>query len=135
MKHEFVHYLDGRFDMYGDFAQSTAQPTVWWIEGLAEYISKQNDDQPAIDAARSQQYHLSQIYGNTYAMNDYENRAYLWGYMATRFMMEKHPADVHAILGKFRVGDYSGYQQLMDKIGTRYDKEFNSWAQSATPLL
>jgi microbial collagenase len=33
LEHEYVHYLDGRFDMEGDFAAATAKPTVWWIEG------------------------------------------------------------------------------------------------------
>lgn len=36
LKHEFVHYLDGRCDMYGDCDAATKVPDVWWIEGLAE---------------------------------------------------------------------------------------------------
>jgi microbial collagenase len=132
LQHEFVHYLDGRFDMEGDFGAGTAKPTVWWIEGVAEYLSLKNNNQQSIDMARTGTYKLSQIFGNTYAMSDYTNRAYRWGYMATRFMVEKHRNDVDAVVGKFRVGDYDGYQNYMAYIGARYDSEFAAWAMAAT---
>jgi hypothetical protein len=37
---------DGRFDMEGDFAAATAKPTVWWIEGIAEYLSLKTITRP-----------------------------------------------------------------------------------------
>ncbi|MFZ6801169.1 collagenase [Undibacterium sp. Di24W] len=132
LEHEYVHYLDGRFDMAGDFSAGTAQPTIWWIEGVAEYLSHKNNYQEAIDAAKTGTYKLSTIFGNTYSMSDYVARAYRWGYMAVRFMNEKHRNDVDAIVAKFRVGDYTGYQAYMANIGTKYDAEFTAWVQSAT---
>ena len=132
LEHEFVHYIDGRFDMAGDFGAATTQPTVWWIEGIAEYLSLKNDNQTAIDVAKTGTYRLSQIFGNTYDMADYVTRAYRWGYMATRFMVEKHRADVDAVLGDFRVGHYDAYQDFMNRIGTRYDAEFSDWVATAT---
>lgn len=132
LEHEYVHYLDGRFDMYGDFTLGTSVPTVWWIEGIGEYLSLKNNNQPAIDMARTRTYKLSDIFKNTYSMSDYQNRAYRWGYMATRFMMEKHRADVDNILGKFRIGDYARYQTFINQIGTAYDAEFAAWADTAT---
>jgi microbial collagenase len=131
LQHEYVHYLDGRFDMLGDFSAATTEPTVWWIEGIAEYLSLKNNNQAAITAARTGQYRLSDIFGNTYGMNDYVNRAYRWGYMATRFMVERHRPDVDAAVARFRVGDYTGYQSYMNAIGTRYDGEFATWANAA----
>ncbi|QDQ28526.1 collagenase [Chitinimonas arctica] len=132
LEHEYIHYLDGRFDMHGDFGDGTVKPTVWWIEGIAEYLSLKNNNQASIDAARTGRYRLSQIFGNTYSMSDYTARAYRWGYMAARFMMERHRSDVDAAIAKFRVGDYVGYQTQMDQIGTRYDNEFASWVQTAS---
>ncbi|PPJ44561.1 peptidase, partial [Rhizobium sp. KAs_5_22] len=38
LTHEYVHYLDGRFDMWGDFQAAMQQKTVWWVEGFAEYL-------------------------------------------------------------------------------------------------
>jgi len=132
LQHEYVHYLDGRFDMKGDFSEGTSKPTVWWIEGIAEYMSLGNNNQQSIDMAKTGTYKLSQIFGNTYSMSDYVNRAYRWGYMATRFMNERHRADIDTVVAKFRVGDYEGYQSYMNYIGTRYDSEFASWVNSAT---
>jgi len=132
LEHEYVHYLDGRFDMAGDFGMGVSKPTVWWIEGIGEYLSLKNNNQKSIDVAKSGKYKLSQIFGNTYSMSDYTDRAYRWGYMATRFMVEKHRTDVDAVLAKFRVGDYDGYQNYMNFIGTRYDNEFAAWVQTAT---
>ncbi|RSZ59188.1 collagenase [Massilia atriviolacea] len=132
LEHEYVHYLDGRFNMYGDFGDAVSKPTVWWIEGIGEYLSLRNNNQASIDKARTGTYKLSEIFGNTYAMGDYTDRAYRWGYMATRFMVEKHRSDVDAVLGKFRVGDYDGYQNYMSYIGTRYDAEFAAWVKTAT---
>lgn len=132
LEHEYVHYLDGRFDMHGDFGAGTTKPTVWWIEGIAEYLSLRNDNQKSIDVAKSGKYPLSTIFGNTYSMSDYTDRAYRWGYMAARFMNEKHRSDIDAVVAKFRVGDYEGYQRYMDVIGNRYDAEFASWVQTAT---
>lgn len=132
LEHEYVHYLDGRFDMAGDFTAGTAKPTVWWIEGVAEYLSHKNNYQEAIDAAKTGTYKLSTIFGNTYSMSDYTARAYRWGYMAVRFMNEKHRSDVDAIVAKFRANDYNGYQTYMTNIGTKYDAEFAAWVQTAT---
>ncbi|QYF95164.1 M9 family metallopeptidase [Massilia sp. PAMC28688] len=132
LEHEYVHYLDGRFNLAGDFGASVAKPTVWWIEGIGEYLSLKNDNQASIDVARRGTYKLSQIFGNTYSMADYTDRAYRWGYMATRFMNERHRRDVDSVLARFRVGDYDGYQNYMNYIGTRYDNEFAAWVQSAT---
>ncbi|MES2318713.1 MAG: collagenase [Pseudomonadota bacterium] len=132
LEHEYVHYLDGRFDMAGDFGAAVTKPTVWWIEGVAEYLSLKNNNQKSIDVARTGTYKLSQIFGNTYAMSDYTDRAYRWGYMATRFMVERHRSDVDAVVAKFRAGDYEGYQSYMAYVGTRYDYEFGVWAAAAT---
>ncbi|MBI3228954.1 MAG: collagenase, partial [Burkholderiales bacterium] len=132
LEHEYVHYLDGRFDMYGDFSAGTVKPTVWYIEGLAEYLSLRNNNQKSIDVAKTGTYKLSTIFGNTYSMNDYVTRAYRWGYMATRFMNERHRGDIDFAVSKFRVGDYNAYQAYMDNIGTKYDVEFANWVQTAT---
>ncbi|AJX35451.1 collagenase [Burkholderia oklahomensis] len=132
LEHEFTHYLDGRYDMAGDFAASTAKPTVWWIEGVAEYLSRKNDNQESIDAARTGTYRFSDVLGTRYSSSDYVARAYRWGYMATRFMFERHRADVDTIVSRFRTGDYDGYENYVAYIGRRYDNEFVDWARDAT---
>ncbi len=128
LTHEYVHYLDGRFNLYGDFSASIAQKTVWWIEGFAEYMSygyRNLNYGAAVDQAAAGTYALSTVFQNDY--NSGTTRVYRWGYLAVRFMFEKHRGDVSSILGYFRPGNYSGYASFMAGIGTRYDTEFRSF--------
>jgi microbial collagenase len=39
LRHEYVHYLDGRFNQYGSFGHYPLNRTTWWSEGLAEFIA------------------------------------------------------------------------------------------------
>ncbi|MET1256256.1 M9 family metallopeptidase [Aliikangiella maris] len=127
LTHEYVHYLDGRFNLKGDFADSKTgtHKTVWWIEGLAEYISKKDLNDTAIELARTKAYSLSSVFNNTY--NSGQDLVYRWGYLAVRFMFEKHPSDVQRVLSYFRAGDYDGYLSYIKGISTSYDSEWNTW--------
>ncbi|MFJ8386631.1 collagenase [Streptomyces sp. NPDC094438] len=130
LNHEYTHYLDGRYDMYGDFNAGQVVPDIWWIEGLAEYVSysyRGIPDTEAIADAGRHTYALSTLWQSTYGNSDL-TRTYPWGYLATRYMIEKHPDDVQNMLAKFRTGDYAGgYAVYSTGIGTRYDADFNTW--------
>lgn len=130
LNHEYTHYLDARYNMKGDFGQQTSVPDVWWIEGLAEYVSygyrRITNDQAVAEAGRHT-YRLSTLFQNTYANSDV-TRTYPWGYLAVRYMDERHPADIQRMLARFRVGDYAGgYAVYATDIGTRYDADFDEW--------
>lgn len=125
LEHEYVHYLDGRFDMQGDFGVSTSQPTIWWVEGLAEYISKKDDNAQAVQLGTSKAFQLSQVFRNDY--NSGTERVYYWGYLAVRFMFERHADQVGTMVGQFRAGNYTGYRSYLDGIGTSRDAEFHQW--------
>ncbi|MFE9407818.1 collagenase [Streptomyces sp. NPDC006704] len=130
LNHEYTHYLDGRYDMAGDFNAGQDVPDIWWIEGFAEYVSysyRNLPDTEAIADAAQHTYALSTLWQSSYANSD-QTRTYPWGYLATRYMVEKHPADVQNMLAKFRAGDYAGaYALYATGIGTRYDADFNTW--------
>ncbi len=127
LEHEYVHYLDGRFDMKGGFSDGQRAKTVWWGEGLAQYIALKNDYPNAIELARTTSpVALSTIFQNDY--NSGSQRVYEWGYLAVRFMFEKHMDDVRAILTHMRAGDYTGaYTSYMNNISNKYDAEFRTW--------
>ncbi|KVU41109.1 hypothetical protein WK68_12890 [Burkholderia ubonensis] len=97
-----------------------------------EYLSKRNDNQEAIGAARTGTYRLADVLTTRRPSNDYVALAYRWGYMATRFVFERHRTDVDAIVSRFRAGDYGGYKRYIAYIGLRYDDEFDDWAHNAT---
>ncbi|MFE6056547.1 M9 family metallopeptidase [Kitasatospora sp. NPDC056446] len=128
LNHEYTHYLDGRFDMYGDFNAGMTTPTVWWVEGFAEYVSysyRKVDNDAAIAAAGRHTYKLSDLFDTGYGDQD---RVYRWGYLAVRYMLEQHRSDMDAVLAKYRVGDWAGARTLLKTtIGTRYDAGFDSW--------
>ncbi|MCP3058883.1 M9 family metallopeptidase [Myxococcus sp. K38C18041901] len=125
LEREYVHYLDGRFDMSGDLQTSISQPTRWWIEGLAEYFSKKNDNAGAVAVGAGKAFQLSQILRND--DNSGTERLYTWGYLAVRFMFERHVDRVNTFLGHFRAGNYAAYRQSLDALGTAYDTEFHAW--------
>ncbi|MFJ9615122.1 collagenase [Streptomyces noursei] len=130
LNHEYTHYLDARDDMKGDFNQQTTVPDIWWIEGLAEYVSygyRGITDDGAVSEAGKHTYKLSTLFQSTYANSD-TTRTYPWGYLAVRYMFEKHPEDIANMLGHFRTGDYAGgYAVYNNGIGTRYDGDFDAW--------
>ncbi|WP_043470858.1 collagenase [Kitasatospora sp. MBT66] len=129
LNHEYTHYLDGIYDMKGKFATQTSVPDLWWIEGLAEYVSytyRGATDTDAMAQAAKHTYPLSTLFQSTYGNSD-STRTYPWGYLAVRYMVEKHPADVQAMLERFRVGDYPGGYAVYNGVGTSYDADFDAW--------
>ena len=141
--HEYVHYLDGRFNLYGSFCDSLHDshsapeycpfPTpayphlVWWSEGIAEYIVKGDKNDEAVKIGQSGDYPLSELFNTSYEHNGGTDRVYLWGYLAVRFMMEQHKPLIDQMLSLTRQGDYASYQALVRSWGTQYDGEFTKW--------
>ncbi|MFE9424030.1 collagenase [Kitasatospora sp. NPDC006697] len=129
LNHEYTHALDGRLDMKGDFTAQTSVPDVWWIEGVAEYVSysyRNLTDTGAVNVAPLHTYALSTLFQNTYNNSD-TTRTYPWGYLAVRYMVEKHPDVIASMLGHFRTGDYTGGYAVYHSIGTAYDADFTTW--------
>ncbi len=128
LTHEYVHYLDARFNLLGGFADNHTEThkTVWWIEGLAEYLSKRDHNAKAIAVARTRAYSLSEVFANTY--EDDSERVYRWGYLAVRFMFERYPSHIEQILTYFRAGNFDAYLDFIDNtLGTDYDNEWYDW--------
>lgn len=134
LNHEYTHLLQGAYDMKGDFGTEISVPDIWWIEGQAEYVSysyRGMNDTQAINEARDHTYPLSTLFQTTYD-NTTSTRTYDWGYLAVRYMLEKHPADVQAMLAKFRVGDYQGGYAVYNSVGTGYDADFDAWLDACS---
>lgn len=131
LEHEYVHYLDGRFNLYGNFNAPT-EHVVWWAEGTAEYISLQNDNQAAIDTINDgSTYTLGTIFETTYDGFDVD-RIYRWGYLAVRFMFERHFSELDLMLDSTRVGDWAAYKSRVNTWAGNYGTEFTAWTQTLT---
>ncbi|MFD7416494.1 collagenase [Kitasatospora purpeofusca] len=128
LNHEYTHYLDARFNMYGDFQAADSFFVAWWTEGLAEVVADSYlkvVNTKAIEAAAQHTYRLSELFDSHYQNED---RTYRWGYLAVRYMLERHRPDVDSLLALYRKGDWAGSRTLLKTtIGTRYDADFDSW--------
>ncbi len=133
LTHEYVHYLDGRFIWYGrfsDYPMDAPYSGVWFFEGFGEYMSYtfRNLTYAAAvsEAANPDKFTLSQLFDTVYS-TDYA-RTYQWGYMAVRFMFERHLPDVDAMIALTRQGQYDpGYRNWLDGIRNSYNAEFRAW--------
>ena len=143
LRHEFVHYLDGRFNKYGDYCNGLhddhAGPEfcpspnldyphiVWWAEGLGEYSAHGENNPKSINLAKEKSFPLSELFNTSSNSNTGGDRVYRWGYLAVRFMMENHRDEVESMLEITRKGDWVAYQALIKSWGTQYDQEFFDW--------
>ncbi|WP_328957908.1 M9 family metallopeptidase [Kitasatospora purpeofusca] len=135
LNHEYTHYLDGRYNMAGDFEAGIVTPTIWWVEGIAENISygyRNMRNADAIAEAGKKTYKLSELFDTVYDQtadaDANSNRVYRWGWLATRYMLQQHRADMDAVLAKYRAGDWNGARTILKTtIGTRYDADFSTW--------
>jgi len=145
LNHEFVHYLDGRFNTYGDYCspphdnhygpeycpEPAPEPPylIWWGEGLGEYVAHMNDNKSAQRLAGDKTYQLSDLFNNSSANWD-TARVYSWGYLAVRYMMEKHRDKIDLMLTHVRRGDYTRYQKIVKDWGTTMDADFHLWLET-----
>ncbi|MEU3221339.1 collagenase [Streptomyces sp. NPDC006971] len=135
LNHEYTHYLDGRYNMYGDFEASQTTPTIWWVEGIAENVSygyRQERNAGAIAEAGKKTYRLSELFDTVYGQDEdpdiNSSRVYRWGFLAVRYMLQAHPTDIETVLGKYRTGDWDGARTFLKQtIGTSYDADFATW--------
>ncbi|MET1256513.1 collagenase [Aliikangiella maris] len=145
LRHEYVHYLDARFNLYGDFCQilhdshlppencpkpAPALPhMIWWHEGMAEYLAKGDAHYKAftIVSQASTQYVLSELFNTSYVKNGGGRRVYYWGYFASRYMLEQQREKVEQMLSLLRQGETARYQALVRQWGKSMDKDFAEW--------
>ncbi|WP_306518279.1 collagenase [Rheinheimera sp.] len=130
LEHEYIHYLDGRFNQWGSFSDQP-ENSVWWGEGLAEYLSQPTNNVKALAAAPNKNYQLSELFQTTYA-NSNTARTYHWGYLAVRFMFERHRADIdQPLLPTLRAAKYAiSTEACSFDWGWRYkpDAIANNWS-------
>ncbi|MFJ2781946.1 collagenase [Kitasatospora sp. NPDC087315] len=138
LNHEYTHYLDGRYNMYGDFDAGMVTPTIWWVEGIAENISygyRNERNTAAINEAGKNTYKLSELFDTVYGQEAdadvNSNRVYRWGWLAVRYMLQEHRADIETVLTKYRAGDWNGARTFLKQtIGTSYDAGFATWLKT-----
>ncbi|ASJ98420.1 collagenase [Shewanella marisflavi] len=126
LNHEYIHYLDGRFVKYGGFGHFPSK-LVWWSEGLAEYVSKGNDNPSTlkvIKAKLTEAPDLKTIFATEY--KDGLDRTYKWSYMAIRFLAEHHPEALVKLSHYLKTDYFEGYEKLLDEL-SKEQAAFSTW--------
>ncbi|GIU20352.1 collagenase [Shewanella sp. MBTL60-007] len=126
LNHEYVHYLDGHFVKYAGFGHFPSK-MVWWSEGLAEYVSKGNENPSALRVIKrdiEEAPTLEEIFATEY--KDGQDRTYKWSYMAIRFLVENHHADFVQLSKYLKTDYFEGYEQLMASL-TKHQPQFADW--------
>ena len=128
LNHEFVHYLDGRFVKYDTFNHFPSH-MVWWSEGLAEYVAKEDNNPKTFklvnDTTPEDWPSLTDIFNTEY--KDGTDRVYRWGYLAVRFMNEKHQNEYRKMAHYLKTDFFDGYKKLVEESGKKYAAEFTQW--------
>lgn len=128
LNHEYVHYLDGRFLKYDTFNHFPSN-LVWWSEGLAEYISQGDKNPKAFklvnETEQEKWFTLQQVFDTKY--RDGNDQVYKWGYLAVRFMYEKHVKEYRQLAHFLKTDFFEGYKKLLDESGKQYQAEFSAW--------
>lgn len=149
LAHEFTHYLDSRFNLYGDFCanlhddhsppENCPEPSpgrpflVWWTEGVAEYIALGDAHPRLASLVAAQTLPLSELFDTGYATQGGNERVYGGGYLAVRYLMERQRPRVEQMLGFTRQGDYPRYQALVRGWGRDMDADFAAWLKGLAP--
>ncbi|WP_243637381.1 collagenase [Parashewanella curva] len=126
LNHEYVHYLDGRFVKYGEFGHFPSH-MVWWAEGLAEYISKGNDNPKALKVAtetNEERPTLKTIFATEYG--DGLKRTYQWSYLAIRYLSEHHPQEMVNLSQALKADIFVDYQAKLTEL-ENHNEAFQAW--------
>ena len=122
-KHEFVHYLDGRYIRSGGYGEYAATGAAdWWGEGIAEYIAKGGYYARASSYLQQKIYRFSQLIPN----GGDAVKVYFYGYAATRFLVENFFHIAEELIQTMKDG-YTGYTETLDRIGEGLDADFSSY--------
>ncbi|WP_226661652.1 collagenase [Microbulbifer aggregans] len=128
LEHEYVHYLDGRFNKQGGFGYFPSH-MVWWAEGLANYIAHGDHYDSAERDLRkikpSDYPTLSDIFATEY--KDGGTRVYTWSYLAIRFLYQQDSENLAKLAHHLRVDDFPGYQKQLEILAETLQPQFIEW--------
>lgn len=131
LTHEYVHYLDGRYNKQGGYSATANHHMTWWTEGLAEYIADNDSPYLFVDLVHSGiKFSLSDIIESGY---DGEASPYTWGSLLVRFMVEQRMADLETFREYARNGQYSELDQWLVSWANDVQQVFDTW--QTTTLL
>lgn len=128
LNHEYVHYLDGRFNKYDGFGHFPSH-LVWWSEGGAELIAQGNSNDRVNkllhETEQAKWPTLREIFDTTY--QDGSKHVYQWSYLAHRYLSENALDDYRQLAHFLRTDYFEGYSELLDSLVAKHDNKFANY--------
>lgn len=127
LQHEYVHYLDGRFNVSGPFGTFTYNAGL--TEGLADFLANGTNYTRTLNSLSGKE--IPPLYNILSA--DYNHPdLYQWGYMAIHYMNANHRSDYDDIINALRSGSTATYQATLKNVSNRIGDGFSDYVQSLT---
>jgi microbial collagenase len=130
VKHEFIHYLDMRYN----WASFGKEPNDWWMEGLAEYLGNVEDEKDHIKTVKKYKFTLKSIMSSDNEDNSNQkasDKKYAGGSLVIKFMFDKHIDEINSFLEIIRNGEYeTNYDLWRKNFMNKYNIEFSKWIVS-----
>lgn len=122
LKHEFVHYLDGRYNKAGGF--NTYDHVVSWTEGMAEYLANFDSHTRTLNDIKGKT--IPPLYNLLFMAYGYDD-LYQWSYFAMRYLREQHPGEITTITQALRAGDKDQYTEVLKGVASRTQAGFEAF--------
>ncbi|PKG85368.1 collagenase [Colwellia sp. 75C3] len=122
LRHEFVHYLDGRYNKAGSYG--TFDPNAAWAEGMAEYMAMGKDHTRTLKTLKGET--IPPLYNIIFMGYEFDN-LYPWGYFAMRYLGEEHKNEVDLISATLKAGDNDAYKAALKGAVERTGAGFEAY--------
>lgn len=120
-EHEYVHYLDGRYNRRGPYRGH--DPSIhWWTEGLAEYIASEVSPHIRVPAYSSPHSLTKTLLESGSIPTRYRHR-----HLAVRYLLQNERAFVDPLLDYMRSGAYADYTDFMRNNAPDHEQGWRAW--------
>lgn len=125
LAHEYVHYLDGRYNKQGSYSTTEPHDITWWTEGVAEYIADYDSPYMNVSLVHSPE----NFEANDIVTSGYGGDAspYDWGTLLVRYLVEQQPDKLAEFRQLTRSGDYDGMDSWLDTWSKEAQSTFATW--------
>ncbi|MBU2972321.1 collagenase [Pseudoalteromonas sp. C2R02] len=130
LQHEYIHYLDGRYNVFGPFGTFTYNAGL--AEGLADFLANGTDYARTLNGLDDKD--IPPFYNIISA--DYSHPdLYKWGYMAIHYMSANHRSEYDLIIDALRAGNTQNYRSTLKQVANRIGDGFNAYVTSLTSAV
>ncbi|MFT5704800.1 MAG: microbial collagenase [Shewanella sp.] len=130
LRHEFVHYLDGRYIKKGSFG--SFDYNVSWAEGMAEFMANGAEHPRTVKSVKGKT--IPPLYNLIFMAYGFDE-LYPWSYYAMRYLSEEHPTEVASITTALQSGDNAAYIEVLKGVAARTEAGFEAFVLAQSEAI